>query len=53
MNRAAGEQATFIEGAAEQLERLNKLRETGDISEQDYQALRAQIVSGGRLGRAA
>ena len=39
MNRAVGDQATFIEGAAEELERLNKLRETGDISEQEYQTL--------------
>ncbi len=53
MDRAIGDQATFIEGAAAQLERLNKLRETGGISEQEYQALRAQIVAGGRLDKAA
>jgi hypothetical protein len=53
VNQAVGEQATFIEGAAVELERLNKLRETGEISGQEYETLRAQIVAGKRVDKAA
>ena len=52
-SQAIVDQATYIEGAATQLERLNQLRDTGDISEQEYQTLRAQIVAGRKLDRAA
>jgi len=36
-----------------ELERLNKLRETGEISGQEYETLRAQIVAGKRVDKAA
>jgi hypothetical protein len=51
--RAYGEQATFIESAAGELDRLNKLRAQGAISEQEYQTLRARVVAGGGMERAA
>jgi len=53
MNQTIGSQATLIETAAEQLDGLNKLRESGSISEQEYQTIRAQIVAGKRMNRAA
>lgn len=51
--QAVGDQATFISAAAGELERLQKLREKGEISEQEYQALRAHIVAGGGYQKAA
>ena len=51
--RMVGGQATFIESAAGDLDRLNKLRAQGQISDQEYQTLRARIVVGGGLGKAA
>jgi hypothetical protein len=51
--RMVGEQATFIESAAGDLERLNNLRDRGEISDKEYQTLRARIVAGGGLEKAA
>lgn len=51
--QALGQQATFIEGAAEELDRLKKLRSQGEISEEEYEALRARVVMGGGMQKAA